>query len=522
MKKTLGSVGGGVGLLLLLFTAPVAYVTFDSLIPFIVAMVVGGAGVAMWIITRGERVSSSYRSAVFFSSSVGLAFAFLAVLIALNVIVAKRSPTWDLTKNQIYSLSPQTKTTLGNLKGPVKVIAFVEGAIPESAETLFGRYAEVNDRFSFEFKDPRRSPDLTQRYQIRKGQPAAVLSSEKDGLETHVILNLGRLVSPIIGEQELTNGLMKLEAVGTQKLYFLTGHGEVPLDPLAQSEEAIKASLQALKRILQDEGYAPESLNLVSTGAIPSDASAIVIGGARSRYSPQELKLIETYLLQGGRLLYFAEAGSEPGLDALLSQWAAQIEPGIVADAKVNPENPFFLYTPFLGDHELTRLLLQQQANVIMPTARGITKLGSGTLDGLEVTPLVLTTPYAWIELTPAENPKQDPEERAGQIILAMAVTRDASEKPQRAAQSRVVIVGDSDILNGTFAHEPNRNLVLNAFAWATQQLKLITVRPPDRDLSTVDLTQESLGWIRLVSLDLLPTLLLGVGLTIWLSRRSR
>jgi hypothetical protein len=74
----------------------------------------------------------------------------------------------------------------------------------------------------------------------------------------------------------------------------------------------------------------------------------------------------------------------------------------------------------------------------------------------------------------------------------------------------------------GAFNYDPDRNLVMNALAWATMQTEKITIRPPDRDLSTIDLTPELFSTIRLLSMDLFPMLLMGVGLTIWLTRRAR
>ncbi len=523
MKKTLASVGGGVGLLLVLFTAPISFFTVDSLVPFFVTLGLGVLGIGFWAITTGgNRAGSWARSAFFYSSSVGLSVAFIGVLVAANFITAKRAPTWDLTAKKIFSLSPQTTNTLQELKYPVRVIAFVKESPPEQVEALFRRYAQVTDKFTWEFKDPRKSPDLTGKYQIREGQLAAVLISSGEN-ETHTILNLQRLGNPQIAEQELTNGLIKLEAVGTQKLYFVVGHGELPLDPAAQSQEAMAASLMAVKRILQDEGYAPQPLNLLEKGEIPSDASAVVIAGARGKFSDSEKKMLEVYLAQGGRLLYFAEAGTEPDLGELLAKYGAQIEPGLVADAKVNPDQPYIVYTPFIGEHELTKVLMAAQANVVFPTARAITRLGSGTLDELTLTPLVLTSPYAWVENSLSENPQRDPDERTGQLILAVAVGHPTTgTTPRRADEARLVIFGDSDVLTSAFGVETNRNLVMNAFAWTTQQLKKITIRPPDRDLSTLDLTNEKLSTIRLLSMVLLPTLLLSVGLTIWLTRRAR
>jgi hypothetical protein len=69
---------------------------------------------------------------------------------------------------------------------------------------------------------------------------------------------------------------------------------------------------------------------------------------------------------------------------------------------------------------------------------------------------------------------------------------------------------------------EPNRNLVLNAFGWASNQANRITIRPPDRDISTVYLDQDMLSRIRFAATDVLPVTLLAIGVAIWITRRNQ
>jgi ABC-type uncharacterized transport system involved in gliding motility auxiliary subunit len=486
---------------------------------FFVKLGLGLALIAVWAITNRDGLAGWARSAFFYSSSFIIGLVFLALLVATNFIVARRGATWDLTAKKIYTLSPQTLTTLGELKAPVKVLAFAEDGAPDAVEALFRRYAHASEQFTWEFKDPRKSPDLTQRYGVHKGQLACVLVDEKGSFQ---VINLARLADPRMAEQELTNGLIKLGSVGQQKLYFLTGHNEWPLEPAGPGEEAERASLQA-RRPLEDEGYAPTSLSLVQAGKVPDDASAVVIAAARSKFSDNEVKVLDTYLAQGGRLLYFNEPGANTGLDGLLEKYGFEIEPGMVADAKVNPDQPFIVVTPFLGEHEIVKPLAKQQVNVLFATTSAVTLLKEGLLPGVVTMPLVLTTPYAWVESSPAEHPMLDESERSGTLTLAAVASRATDQAPgKRTNEARVAVFGDSEVLVGTFGLEPNRNLVMNTFAWATQQAKKITIRPPDRDTSTIDLTPSMLGTVRLLAMDVLPTLLIGIGLTIWLTRRAR
>jgi ABC-type uncharacterized transport system involved in gliding motility auxiliary subunit len=283
-------------------------------------------------------------------------------------------------------------------------------------------------------------------------------------------------------------------------------------------------SASELKSSLGQEGYAPEVINLVEKNEIPKDCSVLVIAGARSPFSSGEKALLEKYLAEGGRLMIFLEAMVDPGLDDLLAKYGIKPEAGLVADDKINPSNPYVVVSPFFGEHEITRILKQLRMNVELPTARALTVLREGTLEGVTATPVVMTSPYAWAESTPAEQPRMDSGERAGSMAVAVAVTRDTKAAPnKRFDEARLLVVGDSELLvNALWGHEPNRNLVMNGLAWASTQIQKITIRPPDRDISTLDIDDETMGRIRFLAMDLLPVGLIACGLVIWLARRNK
>lgn len=521
MVKTLGKVAGGIGLLLTL----TSFVTFflASPLAFAIKLGLGIALLIFWAVTNGERLGTWTKSVFFYGSSAMTGVVLIALLVAANYIVAKRGASWDLTDKKIYSLSAQTTQTLKSLSEPVKAFVFVAGPAPDSIDNLFRRYAQETRQLSFELKDPRKTPDLTAKYNVKDVSGIAVLVR---GLgtpnESHTTANLATLATAGQGEQELTNALIRLTKVGEQKVYFTVGHGEWPLDPGENAPpEALVSSLQKLKVSLIAEGYSPDSLNLAEAAAIPNDAAVVIIAGPKSAFQSNEKALLEQYLEEGGRLLYFGDPAPEPGLDALLASYGVQLDNGMVADARVNPEQPYLIIAPFFSDHPIVEPIKTSKLNLLFPMTRALTQLREGLKAGVTVTPLVLTTPNAWVETKAGENPVLDEGEKSGQLPVAMASTRE-SLSHQRTSEARLVVFGTSQLLNGAWAYEPNRNLVLNALGWASNQPKKLTIRPPDRDISTLDIDDSRLATIRFISMDVLPMLLIGVGLTIWLTRRSR
>ncbi len=534
--QTIGKILGGLGLLALLSSPITFLITGDSLSAGIKA-IVGVALMGAYVATNYQKLLNadarpnergdgkkampqSARASFFYLSTLLMALVTIGALGAANFIAAKRNKTWDLTRKKIFSLAPQTLQALEDLKEPVKAIALLEPGDRDRDlfESLFKKYAAASDKFTYELKDPKKHPDLAAKYQLREWEAPVVLLRGSGEKESHTTLKN-------LSEQDLTNALLRLDKVTEQKVYFLVGHGEWPLepDPMADAREQT-ASLGELKRSLQQEGYVSEPLSLAEKqNEIPRDAALLVIAGAKSKFSEPERQALRKYLDQGGRLLYFAEAHADPGLDEVLNAYGVQVDAGLVAD-KINPFNPYHLISAFYGDHDITKLHKQLRLQVEFPTARALSVVHTGTAEGVRALPVVTSSPYAWVETDLENEPSPSSGEKAGAVPLVVATSRPTSNAAdKRHDEARVVVFGDSELLvDANWGHDGNRNLVMNALGWMTEQSNKVTIRPPDRDISTVDLTPDTLSKIRLVAMDLLPLSLVGVGLAIWLARRSK
>ncbi len=521
---TVGKILGAFGALILISAPLTLLVTSEGM----VALAKVGIGLLLVLVYLGTNWKqlgqfASGKATFFVVSSVLMGLLLAGSLAAVNVIAAKRNKTWDLTTKQIHSLSPQTVSTLSGLTEKVKVLAFVEASNPYYPvwEGVLQRYqTQAPEKFEYVFKDPAKNPDLAAKYQIKAGQMTVVAVRGEGANESHTAI-----AAPF--EQEVTNALIKLGHVTEQKVYFVTGHGEWALDA-PQDPQAAQLSLSELKKELFQEGYQPQVLNLVGKDEVPRDAALVVIAGSRQAFSAPEAAALRKYLEQGGRLAFFAEPGIGYGaeLEKLLAEHGFQLDAGIVADARLYDRSPYVVVSvpDLYVQHELTGVLKGAGLNIRLPTARGISVLREGLAEGVRAEAVILSSPYAWEETNPNETPGPSNGEKVGSIPLVAVSTRTtAGAANKRFDEGRVVVFGDADLLvNQAYGDEANRNLILNALGWASSQVQKITIRPPDRDISTLDLDEDRMGRIRFVATDLLPLSLLGIGLAIWFTRRSK
>lgn len=511
--------------LLSLLSSPYTYVVSGSVWPAGAKAAIGVALLLAFALMRARSGSPSLnrKSIWFFVSNALLVTAVFSALFAVNYVAAKKNKSWDLTRNKIFTLAPQTVSALHALTGKVRVEGFLLPASPayEDTELLLARYqAEAPGRFTYDFKDPRKTPELIARYSLREGEATLILLRGAGATESHTALHLS--AGQPLAEQELTNALAKLALTSEQKVYFLQGHGEWPL-PV---DGADRPSVTGLAKSLLQEGYQPSELNLLAEqkGEVPRDAALVLIAGARHPVTEPEEKALGHYLFEGGRLAVFLDAEVDGGLKALLASYGVEADPGVLADDHAAATNPYVLLTHFYSDAELGRILKRFNLIAQLPTARGLTVLHEGLLTGVHAEPVLLTSPHAWEQRALTSEPQRQDADKAGSIPVLTASSRDTKGAPQgRFDEARLLVFGTSQLLmDANWALAPNRDLVLNALAWATNQVGKVTIRPVDRDLSTLDISEPALQRIRLLATDLLPFTLLGMGLVLWIQRRNR
>lgn len=437
------------------------------------------------------------------------ALALVVALGAANWVAYQRPRSWDLTRDRIHTLQDDTLRTLRGLRQDVKAIAVYrldeEGYA--QARALLERYAAVTPRFTFEMVDPYKSPEKARTYGVLSGGPRVLLVS-------------GEQKAPASGadEQGVTNALVKVTRHGSRKIYFLAGHGEP--DPLS----AEPRGYAQVTRALQAEGYEVAALSLAEQRDIPADASVVVVSGARRALLPTELKLLEAYAGRGGHLGLFLEPEVDAGLDGILARFGVQADDDVVVDPSPaaqllgSPVSPIAIPS---GAHPISRELADTA--LVLPTARSLVALTQGAVTP---TPLALTGADAWGEtdlkgVFERGQARRDEGEKGGPLPLAMASELPAKE--QGAGPARLVAAGDADFFTNQYLGlGGNRDFAMNALSWLAEQEDRITIRPRSREASLVLLTDAQATALKFLSVDVLPVALLGVGLAVWMVRRSR
>ena len=346
--------------------------------------------------------------------------AMFVIIGLINFLGVRYGVQIDLTENQLFTLSPQSQQVVRNLDQSVKVWVFESPANPADQE-LLENYRRYGSNLEFEFIDPQLQPELAQKFNVNYiGEVYLEYGNQRELVQT---ISPGERLS----EVQLTNAIERITGDRTDKVYFLQGHGERPLE--ASDEGGLSQAVSAL----ETKNFTVEPLNLAEQPAVPDDASLIVIAGPKRALFEPEVQALEDYLADGGSLLVMIDPDTNPGLEPLLSDWGVTLTNQIVIDASgqgrlvgLGPATP--LVTQY-GDHPITQDF--GTGFSIYPLAQPV---DMEPVEGIKETPLVITSPQSWAENTPEQQPLEFNEQegdRPGPLVLGVALSRqDSSASP--------------------------------------------------------------------------------------------
>lgn len=377
-------------------------------------LIAGLVIIGLWLILLGSSPGFwGRRSTQAGTNAIIATLAMIIILGLINFLAVRYGQRIDLTENQLFTLSPLSQRVVKTLEQPVKVWMFSPTPNPSDLE-LLKNYRRYGSKLEYEFVDPQLKPGLAQKFNVKlPGEVHLEYGQDRKLVQT---VNEAERLSEI----KLTNSIEQLTSDRIDKVYFLQGHGERPLEEV---EGGLSQAISALK----DKNFTPLPLNLAERSEVPKDASLVVLAGPKRALFEAEVQALNNYLSTGGSLLLMIDPEINAGLDSLLTAWGVKLERQIVIDASgegrgvgLGPATP--LVTTY-GNHPITRDFGNNYS--LYPVARPIEVT---PVQGVTETPLLRTNEQSWAESTPETQPLQfDPKsDRPGPLTLAVALSRKA------------------------------------------------------------------------------------------------
>ena len=462
----------------------------------------------------------------------------LVIFGGLNYLGFRYYWRWDLSPAKDHTLSESTLNFLRKLSKDIQITV----ALPRDAESYPDTRALVEEykrngkkRIRVEFIDPARDYERAEQLKVSAGIPLSKSGILLQGVgrtrfvpEDEILLKIKSSSTDqkavfYRGEDAVTSAIIGLLEGAARKFYLVAGKG-------SRSAESAVEDLQGLRDIGRQQNFEVEPLNLTEITAVPTDASGIIIAGARYDLTERELGMFRSYwAAKRAALLVMLDPSVEtPRLAGFLTSFGVRPRGDRVLFAEVTStgvRKQFEVEGVFSKETIITQSLADSTITLAGQSESLDLKLDDAALreQSVIVQPLIDAAERYWGESQYlADLPVAGPEDVTPPVHLAAAVERGAATDQRVGVDSsRMVVVSNALLLDPKAQVAVGRDFVAGSLNWMINREKLVGVTPKLKGSYRVHISEQQhmrLFWISALAM---PGAVLGLGFLIWAGRRS-
>lgn len=483
-------------------------------------------GLAAWVYLDWTALSRFFGSRGGREQLVSLVLLLIVVGICgmLMHIIEQHPKRWDVTEGRVHSLDARTEQILRDVPDTLEVTVtgyFEAGSFDRATagkRDAFEGFVDAAEasgtRAKLELLDPNLAPLAASRAGVTSNATVIVTAWPRGGSELEG--RTERLIGP--DEEELANALTRVVGGERSKIYFVSGHGE--RTPRSSGED----SVSALSQHLQNLGFELGVWSSLTEGAVPEDASVLIVAAPEDPLGEREAGLIRQWVEQGGSLALFAEPdlpGDDPsptGLEGALLSWGLRLQDDLVLDQRmaILGGDPTVTVAEEFGYHEITD---DFERGVYFYTARSIEE-DNALPEQVTVFKLARTGDDVWGEtdLASDEVTRTDADHEGPLTLLALAELH----RPDSEATGQVLLAGDADwISDGLVLEGGNRDFVARAIGHLARAEDVVKLPPRQESEERLDLTRLEMVLMVLMVVLLVPGGSALTGIILWVWRKS-
>ncbi|QNM04543.1 GldG family protein [Qiania dongpingensis] len=486
------------------------------------------------------------------SYSLVWAAAVIAIIIILNLIAAElpsRFTSKDMTANQYYTLSDQSKDMLKNVSEDVTIYKLTDdGSTDNMVENLLEQYKSYSGHIKVVEKDLVKYPTFAGNYTsdtlkagsliVECGEKSRVISSSDLYETSYDSSTYQAYTSGFDGEGQITSAVAYVTSEEIPKIYVLEGHGEGELSTELTGQ-------------VEKENIDVESLSLVSRTSIPEDAAALLINSPQKDFSDEETAMILDYLKKGGKAFITSTYTGEvlPNFNSILEYYGVAPMDSMVGEGDSNyyhPQSSFYLL-PSIQSSALTSSLTSANRRVFTFISQGIETLDSRR-DTLDITSLLKTSDSAYakvdaVNMTTTEKEKGDidgpfdlgvliTEKLSGSEGSSEESTEESSDGSSNepggedtAAETKIVYFGSGYLLEeqmDSIVSGGNYELVMNCLSSLVDHETTVAIPAKSLETEYLTMTAANVNLWSIIMVAALPIAAVASGGVIWYRRRKR
>lgn len=464
-------------------------------------------------------------------------FANVSYLGTIRIPGVETYKRWDLSRNEINTLSPQIREAVSYLQKPLKLTVFLSehadyDGVPlaRRMRDLLGELSSYSPKVEVEFCDALAEKKKAELKAREMGLPIVELeklvsveyNGKRMGLSASNLLRQptasesmsGRKKAIFQGEMALTIAMKRLSDRKVIRIYFTAGHGELQL---RNERGRDPESSEYLAKAFGQEAYYVKPFFFDGSSSIPADCDVLVIAGAKVPFNDKAKEKLDEYLLAGGKLMLLlpsiASQGRLEGTKELLDKFGVRARNDTVFDVKNNfsgqPTQPLALLAaeaPFSTGLRQTVLVMPNTRSLSVNEERSEEK-------GWRLWRLVRSLK------TSTRKSAKSKKIRNGAVTVGAALGRPATAT---TPESRVLVLGCAEMASNYYIKsEMNERFFVSAASWLAGKhynVKIAARSYPDYRLQ---INEDDLLVIRWLVMFQMPVLWLISALAIWWLRKE-
>lgn len=477
---------------------------------------------------KNTREQFGTRSSKMGSYSFFLTVVVLAILVTVNIALSFLPDSYvqeDLTANQLYSISSQSKVMLSSLEEDITIYWVVaSGEEDEYVEKLLHNYEDYSSRVTVEKKDPDLNPDFTNNYTDETIYNNSVIVECGDKYryisyqymyETSSMsyYSMYSSADEFAGESLITSAISYCTTEELPVIHILEGHGEAELT-------------ESFQEALERDNLETETLSLLNSETVPEEVSCILVNAPSTDISETERDMLLDFMERGGRVLIISGTAEEeqlPNLKSVMENYGISVLEGVVVEENTDNYvygNPVLLM-PEMNSSDITDPLMEDNYQVVVPVSKALDV--SEASEDVTVTSLLESSEESFLkdEGYDIETYEQEEGDIQGPLTLAALVTKDLEDDQQM----QLVWIASSMMLEeayNSYSSDANEDFILNVLEMMCEKDDSISVRSKSLTNEYLTISTADSSMIKVATMGVIPGIYLITGIVVAVRRRKR
>lgn len=444
----------------------------------------------------------------------------IAIVIVFNMIVnliPENKRQFDISSTNIYEISSKSKKIINKVDHDVTFYVLAEkSSTDKRIKTFINKYASLSDKIHIKWIDPVLHPSALTKYGTEKNN--IVISCKKTNRTTTVSFDdilvssasyysTSSSASSFDGDGQLTSALNYVTSDKEYKAYYTSGHGESSLSSEVTS-------------LLTKSRVSTSDLLLMTATSIPDDCDLLIIDGATSDFTKDEVKLLSSYLKKGGKVvtLLARTNKSMKNLYGLLKDYGLTVQSGYIADTERSYQGNYYYLIPNLSVSGNMASGISSNS-VMMINSKGMTQ-STPARDSISTDSFMTTSSNGY-----AVTEKKQTQ---GTYVLGATSTESVKVKNNKGKkitkESRLTVYGSNMLIDeqitSSFSSLENLTLFTNSVTASLDNADNVSISPKSLEVSYNTIAHP--GPFSILVVFVIPVGLIIGGFIVWFKRRRR